>query len=183
MKLTLKPLLLAAVLGLASGGFAVAQPTPHHPTPQQAPPASHAGMPGMGQGMDMSRMDMSRMDMAGMHCMGLPGARLDALKRELGITPRQLRAWNAFAAAQRGHAMPDGMRMDMSAGMDMSRPGGMTMTHSPLPQRLAGMERMMRGHLRDLQGLRVAVTRLYAVLSPAQRAKADHKLCSGMMMH
>lgn len=180
MKLTLKPLLLAAVFGLASGGVAIAQPAPHHPTPEQtSPPAAHAGHPGM---PGMPGMAMSHMDMAAMHCMGMSDARLDAVRRELGITPRQMRAWNAFAAAQRGHAMPAGMHMDMSAGMDMSRPG-MTMTHSPLPQRLAGMERMMRGHLRDLQRVRAAVTRLYAVLTPAQRAQADHRLCAGMMMH
>lgn len=175
MKLTFKPLLLAAVLGLASGGYAAAQPAPHHPAPEQAaPPAGHAGHAGM---PGMPGMDMAHMDMAAMHCMGLSDAKLDVLRRELAITPRQLRAWNAFAAAQRGHAMPAGMQMDMS------RPGGMAMTHSPLPQRLAGMERMMRDHVRDLQRVRAAVSRLYAVLTPAQRAQADHRLCSGMMMH
>lgn len=177
MTFSLKPLLLAAALGLSAAGIAAAQPAPQHPAPEQsAQPADHHGMPGMGeQGMEMSRMDRSHMDMSAMHCAGLSRARLDALRAELGITPRQLRAWNAFAATQMA-GRPGGM--DMS-GMDMS--GGMAMMSGSLPERLARHEKMMRAHLQTLARVKAAVSRLYAVLTPGQRAKADRALCPGMM--
>lgn len=141
MKIVLKPLLLAAALAFGAAGHASAQTPPHHPAPDQAaPPSGHAAMPGMTR----PGMDMSRMDMGAKHCQGLSDARLADARDQIGIDPRQIRAWNAFAAAQRADPMPGGMRMDMSAGMDRSQPGGMAMQpgampmmHGPLPERLA----------------------------------------------
>lgn len=161
----LKITLIAAVLGLSTVGYATAQ-TPHHPGPAQSPPAGHAGMDH--RGMDHGGMDHAAM--MSMHCMNLSGAHLAHLKGELAITPRQERAWNAFATAAgpkpMAHRMGPGMQMDMAAGS--------------LPERLRHHEMMMREHLRMMSGVRAAVQRLYAVLTPAQRARADRDLCPAM---
>lgn len=162
MTSSLKTVLIAATLGLSTVGYAVAQ-TPHHPGPAQTPPSGHGSMPGM---------DHGGMDMMSMHCMNVPAARLMTLKRDLDITPRQERAWNAFAAA----AAPGPMTHRMGPGMGMK----MDMTAGALPERMRHHEMMMKEHLRKMQAVRAAVQRLYAVLAPAQRTKADRLLCPGM---
>jgi len=172
--MSFKPLLFVAALGLATSAYAAEQPaSPHDHSPardQAAPPAASAAKGGM---MAMDGM----MDMGSMHCMGLSETRLSDLKAELKITDRQLRAWNDYATAAKfdAHSMPAGMTMPM-------KPGGMKsmMMSQPLPERLAHHEMMMKSHLEALQKVRAAVTMLYRVLSPEQRAIAEKSLCGGM---
>ncbi|MDP1736499.1 MAG: Spy/CpxP family protein refolding chaperone [Caulobacter sp.] len=183
-----KPLLLAAALGLATSAYAAEQPSPPHdhgpPADQAAAPAAPAAPAAKGGMMAMRGM----MDMGPMHCMGLSDQRLSSLKAELNITDRQLRAWNAFAATVRtdAHPMPAGMTMPMPMKPG-DRPGMMggdgmmaMMMSKPLPERLAHHESMMKEHLKALQKVRAAVSGLYRVLTPEQRAMADKSLCSGM---
>ena len=173
MHIALKPLLLAAALGLTTASYAAAQPAPHHPATEPAAPA--AGM--------MPGMTGERMDMAAMHCTGASNESLAAIRTEIGITDRQAGAWNRFVAANRAEPMRGMPGMNMGARMSQPmQSGSMPMTAMSLPQRLAHREMMMEAHLRDLQRVKAAVTRLYAVLTPTQRAKADHLLCSGMMV-
>lgn len=173
MPMSFKPLLLAAALGLATPAYAADQPPPPHvhtpaPDPAAAPasPAAPAAKGGM-------------MNMGAMHCMTLSDARLSALKAELNITDKQLKAWNAFAVAVKADAHPMPMKPDAMPGM-MGGDGMMAMMMSkPLPERLAHHEMMMKAHLKALHKVRVAVTGLYRVLTPEQRAVADKALCGG----
>ena len=171
MSLSFKPLLLVAALGLVPLTYASAQPA-------QPAPAAKGGM------MAMDGM----MGMGPMHCMGLSEQHLSVLKGKLNLTDRQLKAWNAFAAAAKAgaHPMPAGMTMPMPM-----KPGGMsgmtsgdgmmaTMMAKPLPERLAHHEMMMKQHLKALHKVRTAVSSLYRVLTPEQRVMADKSLCSGM---
>ena len=173
--MSFKPLLLVAALGLVPFAYASAQPAP-------TAPAAKGGM------MAMDGM----MAMGPMHCMGLSEQHLSGMKAKLNITDRQLRAWNAFAAASKtgAHPMPAGMTMPMPMPMPM-KPGGMpgmmsgdgmmaTMMAKPLPERLAHHEMMMKQHLKALRKVRTAVSSLYRVLTPEQRVMADKSLCSGM---
>lgn len=183
--MSFKPLLLVAALGLATSAYAAEQPAPphdHSPAPDQAvapaepaAPAAPAAKGGM-------------MAMGSMYCMGLSERRLSGLKAELNITDRQLRAWNAFAAAVKtdAHPLPAGMTMPMA-----TKPGAMpgmmggdgmmaSMMSKPLPERLAHHEMMMKEHLKTLHRVRAAVTGLYRVLTPEQRVMADKSLCGGL---
>lgn len=192
MLMSFKPLLIAAALGMATSAYAAEQPAPphdHSPAPDQATapavptaPATEGGM------MAMDGMAGGKKDMAAMHCTSLSEQRLTGLKAELNITDRQLRAWNAFAAAVKADVppMPAGMTMPMPM-----KPGGMPgmmggdgmmamMMSKPLPERLAHHEMMMKEHLKALHKVRTAVTGLYRVLTPEQRAMADKSLCGGM---
>lgn len=192
MSMSFKPLLFVAALGLATSAYAAEQPAPphdHSPAPDQAAaPAAPAAPAAKGGMMAMGGMSGGMMDMGPMHCMGLSEQRLSGLKAELNITDRQLRAWNAFAAAVKAdtHPMPAGMTMPMPI-----KPGGMPgmmggdgmmamMMSKPLPERLAHHEMMMKEHLKALHKVRTAVTGLYRVLTPEQRVMADKSLCGGM---
>lgn len=183
MSKSFKPLLLVAALGLATSAYAAEQPAPPHdhgPAPDQAAaaPAAPAAKGGM-MAMDGMR------GMGPMHCMGLSEQHLSGLKAKLNITDRQLRAWNAFAAAAKAnaHPMPAGMTMPMKPGGMMGDDGMMAMMMSkPLPERLAHHEMMMKEHLKALHKVRATALGLYRVLTPEQRAMADKSLCSGMAL-
>jgi hypothetical protein len=178
MSLLFKPLLLAAALSLATSAYAAEQPSPPHDHGPAVVPAANGGM------MAMDGM----MNMGPMHCTGLSEQRLAGLKAELSITDRQLRAWNAFAAAAKAeaHPMPAGMTMPMTmkpGGMPgmMSGDGMMAMMMAkPLPERLAHHEMMMKEHLKALHKVRVATNSLYRVLTIEQRVMADKSLCGGI---
>ncbi|MBI5942519.1 MAG: Spy/CpxP family protein refolding chaperone [Caulobacterales bacterium] len=184
MRMSFKPLLLAAALGLATSAYAAEQPSPPHvhtPAPDQADapasPAAPAAKSGMMGGM---------MNMGAMHCMTLSDERLSVLKAELNITDKQLKAWNAFAAAVKAdaHPMPAGMTMPMKPDSMQGMMGGdgmmAMMMSKPLPDRLAHHEMMMKAHLKAIHKVRVAVSGLYRVLTPEQRIKADKTPCGGM---
>lgn len=169
MSMSFKPLLLVAALGLVPFAYASAQPAP-------TAPAAKGGM----MAMD------GKMSMGPMHCMGLSEQHLSGLKARLNITDKQLRAWNAFAAAAKAgaHPMPAGMTMPTTPGGMPGMMGGdgmmATMMAKPLPERLAHHEMMMKEHLKTLRKVRAAISALYRVLAPDQRAIADKSLCSGM---
>jgi hypothetical protein len=182
MSLLFKPLLLVAALSLATSVYAAEHPAPPH---DHGPAADLAAGPNA-KGGKMSMV--GKMDMGPMHCTGLSEQRLAGLKAELSITDRQLRAWNAFAAAAKAeaHPMPAGMTMPMPM-----KPGSMTgmmaddgmmamMMAKPLPERLAHHEMMMKEHLKALHKVRVATNSLYRFLTPQQRVMADKSLCGGM---
>jgi len=188
MLMSFKPLLLAAALGMATSAYAAEQPAPphdHSPAPDPAAaPAASAAPAAKGGMMAMDGM----MGMGPMHCMGLSEQRLASLKAELNITDKQLRAWTAFAAVVKAdtHPMPSGMTMPMPM-----KPGGMPgmmggdgmmamMMSKPLPERLAHHEMMMKEHLKALHKVRTALSALYRVLTPDQRAIGDKSLCSGL---
>lgn len=189
MTMSFKSLLLVAALGLATSAYGAEQPAPphdHSPAPDQA--AAPAGPAAKGGMMAMDGMAGGMMGMGPMHCMGLSEQRLADLKAELNITDKQLKAWNAFAAAAKSdaRAMPAGMTMPMPMkpgampGM-MGGDGMMAMMMAgPLPERLARHEVMMKAHLKTLHKVRVAVTGLYRVLSPEQRVMVDKTLCGRM---
>jgi hypothetical protein len=167
MSVFFKPLLIAAVLSLATPVCAAEQPAPTHDRGPAAAPDAKGGK------MAMDGM----LDMGPMHCMGLSEQRLAGLKAELSVTDRQLKAWNTFTAAAKAeaHPMPGGM-----TGM-MSGDGMMAMMMArPLPERLAHHEMMMREHLTALHKVRVATASLYRVLTLEQRVMADRSLCGGM---
>jgi len=76
--------------------------------------------------------------------------------------------------------MPMPMKPGGMPGM-MGGDGMMAMMMSkPLPERLAHHELMMKEGLKALHKVRTAITRLYRVLTPEQRAMADKSLCSEM---
>jgi hypothetical protein len=190
MTMSFKPLLLVAALSMATSGYAAEQPaSPHDHGPVADPaaaPAAPAAPAAKGGMMAMDGLSGGMMDMGPMHCMGLSEQRLSSLKAKLNITDRQLRAWNAFAAAAKAgaHPMPAGMTMPMKPdGMPgmMGGDGMMAMMMAkPLPERLAHHEMMMKEHLKALHKVRAAVTGLYRVLAPEQRVMADKSLCGGM---
>lgn len=182
MSMSFKPLLLVAALGLATSAYAAEQPAPPHDhgpaADQAAAPAAPAAPAAKGGMMAMDGMA----GMGPMHCMGLSEQRLSDLKAMLGITDRQLSAWNAFAAAAKSgaHPMPMPMKPGGMPGM-MGGDGMMAMMMSkPLPERLAHHEMMMKAHLKALHKVRATVSGLYRVLTPEQRAMADKSLCGGM---
>lgn len=189
MSMSFKPLLLAAALGLATSAYAAEQPAPPHdhgpaadPAAAPAGPAAPAAPAAKGGMMAMDGMT----GMGPMHCMGLSEQHLSGLKAKLNITDRQLRAWNAFAAAAKAgaHPMPAGMTMPMKPGGMPGMMGGdgmmAMMMAKPLPERLAHHEMMMKEHLKALHKVRTALSALYRVLTPDQRIIADQSLCSGM---
>jgi hypothetical protein len=182
MHITLKAMFLTTALGFGTVAGAADQPA----SPHDHSPAATAAAPAAAAATKPAGMMGGMMDMDTMRCMGLSEERLATLKVELNITDRQLRAWNAYAAAARAGARPMAGGMDMAMPMPMpTKPGegmqgGGMMMPSALPDRLAHHEMMMKAHLKSLQRLRAAVSDFYAVLTPEQRSQADKALCGGM---
>lgn len=98
---------------------------------------------------------------------GFPGAvedRLAGLKSALGITDDQQAAWKSFADSAKKQAE------DRLAWFDkmQSEPAPRT-----TPERLALRDAAMKQHQADREAVTQAVTKLYAALTPDQRAKLD----------
>lgn len=168
MRVTLAPLLFTAALGLGPAAYAADQPPP------TAQPGGMAARAKMGGGMMAGGM----MDMSAMHCMGLSEERLASAKAELNITNKQLPLWNAFVETVKANRQAMGPGMMRGPG---AQPGsGMMMSPGSLPERLERHEKMMSAHLEALRKTRVAASRLYGVLTPDQRSKADRLLCDRM---
>jgi periplasmic protein CpxP/Spy len=88
-------------------------------------------------------------------------------EKKLRITDAQRPAWTKFADAARASLKPT---QDLCAKFkDQPMP-------TALPQRLERMETMMQTHLQQLQGVRPALTDLYAQLTPEQQKTADSLL-------
>jgi len=164
---------------------ALATPAPPSPAPS-APTAKPDGMMGGGSGMmngmgsDGGKMPMMGMMGGGAMPMGTDiEGRIASLRTELKITSAQTGTWNAFAGVLRANARRAGqLHMGTMTGPNGAPPS--------LMQRLDRHERMMTVGLDNLRALKLALVRLYAVLSVEQQATADrlltHEMMPGMQM-
>jgi hypothetical protein len=133
-------------------------------------------MRGMMGGCSMMGGGMMGRGMHGMMMSSVPmmEGRLAYMKADLGITDAQASAWEAYAAAVRAQqtamqSMHDEMMKTMGSGSALDR----------MDMRIKAMESMVE----SLKTLKPATTALYAVLSDAQKEKANQLLggACGMM--
>lgn len=132
----------------------------------QGPGCNHDGKPGM-RGASMQRGMME------------PGARaeqrLTRLKTELKLTGPQEPLWQAFAEKSKAQA-GQGMQA-MRESMQSDKP-------VPAPERMAQMQSMMKARLAGMESVHESFNRLYAALTPEQKAAADkHFSLSGRHQH
>ena len=157
---------------------------------QQTPMAGQGGMMdkdgqgkgmmgGQGQGM-MAKMGGSCPKMGGMmgkgggmmHSRPMMEARLAYIKTDLEITEAQTAAWDAYADAVRArHTTMEGMHADM-----MKAKGGSAL------ERMDARIKATEAKLESLKALKPATEGLYAVLTDAQKEKADTLLGGGCGM-
>lgn len=143
------------------------------------------GGPGMRGGMMQGGMGQGGMGPGGMGGMGPGGMmqgrgmmdpsarveqRLTRLKGELKLTAQQEPLWQAFAEKSKAEASKgaETRRQHMSNDKPMTA-----------PERLAQMQAGMKDRLAAMEGVTDSFNRLYAALSPEQKAAAD-KHFSGM---
>ena len=150
-----------------------------HPMGQGMMGAGHEmghGMMGMGQGMGHGHMGMGAGMHAGMGPMQGPeapasvSARLADSKAQLKITSAQEAAWSKYAAlvTQQAEAHAN-MRTQMHAQMSDPKTAS-TVDHA------AQREAMHKLQQDNLAARNTALTELYAVLTPEQKAVADQRL-------
>ena len=150
-----------------------------HPMGQGMMGAGHEmghGMMGMGQGMGHGHMGMGAGMHAGMGPMQGPeapasvSARLADSKAQLKITSAQEAAWSKYAAlvTQQVEAHAN-MRTQMHAQMSDPKTAS-TVNHA------AQREAMHKLQQDNLAARNTALTELYAVLTPEQKAVADQRL-------
>jgi hypothetical protein len=121
---------------------------------------------GMGPGWGMHGYGMGPQGMFG----GYPGGaeeRLTELKSELGITAKQEATWQAFAKSAKQR---DESREAWFAKMREARAAG------SLPERLAQQDEAFKQHQAERQAMTSALKKLYAALTPEQKAIADQRL-------
>ncbi len=99
---------------------------------------------------------------------------LAALKVELKITPDQEQAWQAFTAKAKQQADPMIARRTQMVAQA-------TAANLTAPERLAQRTARMKQGLAGMEAMTVAVTDLYGVLTPEQKALADKQLSHGPM--
>jgi hypothetical protein len=96
-----------------------------------------------------------------------PGARaeqrLTRLKGELKLTGAQEPLWQAFAEKSKAQA---GKGMQAMQSMQSDKP-------VPAPERMAQMQTMMKDRLAGMESVHESFSRLYAALTPEQKAVAD----------
>ena len=134
------------------------------------------GMMGMGQGMGHGHMGMGAGMHSGMGPMQGPeapvtvSARLADSKAQLKITSAQEAAWSKYAAlvTQQAEAHAN-MRTQMHAQMSDPKTAS-TLDHA------AQREAMHKLQQDNLAARNTALTELYAVLTPEQKAVADQRL-------
>lgn len=146
MKSSKKIVLAMAAIGLAGlGSWAVAQPGGGY---------CDGPMGMMGGGMRGMKAD--------------PGARaeqhLNRLKADLKLTPQQEPLWLAFA---------DKVKAEAGKGMQAMRQNMQSDKPVPAPERMTQMEGMMKERLAAMQSVHESFNRLYAALTPEQKAVAD----------
>ncbi|MFO1091510.1 MAG: Spy/CpxP family protein refolding chaperone [Hyphomicrobiales bacterium] len=95
--------------------------------------------------------------------------RLAFVKAELKITAQQEPAWNDFSAAMRKAAAD---RAGTMSSMMNEMKSGAFFT-KPLPDRLADQQTRLENRLEQVKAVRVAVDKLYAVLTDDQKKQAD----------
>jgi len=131
----------------------------------QGPGCNPDGKPGMkGASMQRGMMD--------------PGARaeqrLTRLKTELKLTGQQEPLWQAFAEKSKAQA---GKGMQAMQSMQSDKP-------VPAPERMAQMQAMMKDRLAGMESVHESFNRLYAALTPEQKAAADkHFSMAGRHQH
>jgi Spy/CpxP family protein refolding chaperone len=160
--------LIAAAALAASGSLVYAQP--------QKP----AGDSGVQSGSPGERHGMMGHGMRGGHerhgQWSNPAARVEghlaALKVELKITPAQEKAWQTFADKTRKQAEARTAQRAKFAG---KKPAD----NVPAPERLAQRTAFMKQALASMEARTAAVTELYAVLTPEQKALADKQFARG----
>lgn len=122
----------------------------------QGPGCGPDGMPGM-KGGGMQRGGMME-----------PGARaeqrLTRLKAEIKPTGEQEALWQAYA---------DKVKAEAGKGMQAMRQNMQGDKPLPAPERMAQMEGMMKERLAAMQSVHESFNRLYAALTPEQKAAAD----------
>ena len=121
----------------------------------QGPGCGPDGMPGMKGGMQRGGM----ME---------PGARaeqrLTRLKGDLKLTASQEPLWQAYA---------DKVKAEAGKGMQAMRQNMQGDKPVPAPERMAQMQTMMKERLAAMESVHESFNRLYAVLTPEQKATAD----------
>lgn len=166
--------LVAAVLALGAGG-SLAQQGPRGPMGPGGDmgPGRMMGMPGRGM-MGMGDCPMMGTMMGGTEMPAFGEGRIAFLKAELGITPAQQAAWDAYAAAlTKNFASMQGMRQTVMTALEGKTPVERLDAH------LAAME----SRLTALKEVRPTLTALYGVLTDDQKKKADAILTGmGCMM-
>lgn len=124
------------------------------------------GKPGMrGASMQRGMMD--------------PGARaeqrLTRLKSDLKLTGQQEPLWQAFAEKSKAQA---------GKGMQAMRESMQSDKPIPAPERMAQMQTMMKDRLAGMESVHESFNRLYAALTPEQKAAADkHFSAAGQHRH
>jgi len=100
--------------------------------------------------------------------MGDPAARaeqrLSALKGELNITAQQEPLWQAFA---------DKTKTESGKGMAMRAKDVKDQATLPAPEKMSQMQAHMKEHLAAMESINESFKRLYAALTPEQKAAAD----------
>ena len=121
----------------------------------QGPGCGPDGMPGM-KGAPMQRGMME------------PGARaeqrLTRLKTDLKLTGEQEPLWRAYA---------DKAKAEAGKGMQAMRQNMQSDKPMPAPERMAQMQTMMKDRLAAMESVHESFNRLYAALTPEQKAVAD----------
>jgi len=133
---------------------------------------AHAQGPGCG--MDgMAGMKRSAMQQGGMMD---PAARIDQrlgrFKADLKLDAKQEPLWQAFAEKSASEA---------TRGMQAMREGMQGDKPMSAPERMAQMQEMMKQRLAAMEGVNESFNRLYAALTPEQKAAADRHF--GAMGH
>lgn len=162
--------LLTATASLAQTDGA---PAPTAPCPWMGNmPMGPGMMGGAHKGRGMAGGQMGRMG-GPMMGQGID-ERIAGLRSELGITREQAKAFDTYAAALRENAQA------MQAMHARMRSEAMPGTPR---ERMTRMQAAMAAHQQAMQRAAPAFDRLYAVLTPAQRQKADALIYdpSGMM--
>jgi len=140
-------LIAGLILAAGIGGVAIAQPGM----------GKAGGCDGMGPTEKMGRHAGMKFDPA-----ERAGKHLDYLKYQLKITPEQEPLWNAYA---------EKMTAEAGKGMQALRdPADDKLT---APERMAKMQSVMEERVATMRGVHDSFNRLYAALSPEQKAIAD----------
>jgi periplasmic protein CpxP/Spy len=163
---TIASLIAAAALA-ATGSFVYAQSE----KPADGGPGMHHGMMGHG-----AMGHHSREGHRGHDRWSNPAARVEghlaALKVELKITPAQEQAWQTFATKSRQQAEARNARR---AEWKAQKPAA----NVTAPERLAQRTAQMKQGLAGMEAMTAAVTDLYGVLTPEQKALADKQFAHG----
>lgn len=137
---------LILATGIGGASFVIAQPG--------------MGMKGGCDGMgSMGRHASMKFDPA-----AFVGERLDYMKYQLKITAEQESLWNAFAEKMQARAGKGMQGMRAAADEKLSA-----------PERMARMQASMEEHLAALKDTNESFSRLYAALTPEQKAIADQQ--------